>query len=67
MGRLLRIVHEDAEIAAPVLGLALTSRDKNAENPIPMAGFPWHAFGGQPQDNVEIGIQGNSRRTRTRT
>ena len=32
-------LHEDAEIAAPVLGLALTSRDKNAENPIPMAGF----------------------------
>ena len=37
-------------IAAPVLGLALTSRDKNAENPIPMAGFPWHAL----EDNLKI-------------
>ena len=34
----------------PVLGLALTSRDKNAENPIPMAGFPWHAL----EDNLRI-------------
>ena len=44
MGDFYELFHEDAEIAAPVLGLALTSRDKNAENPIPMAGFPWHAL-----------------------
>ena len=24
------------------MGLALTSRDKYAENTIPIAGFPWH-------------------------
>ena len=30
--------HDDAVVASEVLGLSLTSRDKNAENPIPMAG-----------------------------
>lgn len=50
MGDFYELFHEDAEIAAPVLGLALTSRDKNAENPIPMAGFPWHAL----EDNLRI-------------
>ncbi|DAC61697.1 MAG TPA: DNA mismatch repair protein MutS [Candidatus Poseidoniales archaeon] len=49
MGDFYELFHEDAEIAAPVLGLALTSRDKNAENPIPMAGFPWHAL----EDNLK--------------
>ena len=50
MGDFYELFHEDAEIAAPVLGLALTSRDKNAKNPIPMAGFPWHAL----EDNLRI-------------
>ena len=34
MGDFYELFHDDAEIAAPVLGIALTSRDKNAENPI---------------------------------
>ena len=50
MGDFYELFHEDAQVAAPVLGLALTSRDKNAENPIPMAGFPWHAL----EDNLKI-------------
>ena len=50
MGDFYELFHDDAEIAAPVLGIALTSRDKNAENPIPMAGFPWHAL----EDNLKI-------------
>ena len=50
MGDFYELFHKDAEIAAPVLGLALTSRDKNAENPIPMAGFPWHAL----EDNLRV-------------
>ena len=44
MGDFYELFHEDAELAADVLGLALTSRDKNAEKPIPMAGFPWHGL-----------------------
>ena len=48
MGDFYELFYEDAEIASEVLGLALTSRDKNAEVPIPMAGFPWHAL----EDNL---------------
>jgi len=44
MGDFYELFHEDAVVAAEVLGLALTSRDKNSENPIPMAGFPWHGL-----------------------
>ena len=44
MGDFYELFHDDAVVAADVLGLALTSRDKNAEEPIPMAGFPWHGL-----------------------
>src|SRR5919199_3041234 len=40
MGDFYELFHEDAEVAARVLGLTLTSRDKT----IPMAGFPHHAL-----------------------
>jgi DNA mismatch repair protein MutS len=41
MGDFYELFFEDAKIAARALGLTLTSRDKG-ENPIPMAGFPYH-------------------------
>jgi DNA mismatch repair protein MutS len=41
MGDFYELFHEDAKTAARVLNLALTSRDKG-ENPVPMAGFPYH-------------------------
>src|SRR5882724_2538919 len=41
MGDFYELFHNDARTAARVLGLTLTSRDKG-ENPIPMAGFPYH-------------------------
>jgi DNA mismatch repair protein MutS len=41
MGDFYELFHDDAKLAARVLGLTLTSRDKG-ENPIPMAGFPYH-------------------------
>ena len=44
MGDFYELFHDDATIAADVLGLSLTSRDKNAAEPIPMAGFPWHGL-----------------------
>ncbi len=46
MGDFYELFHEDAQVAAKVLGLTLTSRDKNSENPVPMAGFPFHALEG---------------------
>ena len=50
MGDFYELFHDDAEIGSNVLGLALTSRDKNAEQPIPMAGFPWH----QLEENLRL-------------
>ena len=50
MGDFYELFHDDAEVGSTVLGLALTSRDKNAENPIPMAGFPWH----QLEENLRL-------------
>jgi DNA mismatch repair protein MutS len=41
MGDFYELFFDDARTAARVLGIALTSRDKG-ENPIPMAGFPFH-------------------------
>ena len=40
MGDFYELFDQDAEVAAGVLGLALTSRDKT----VPMAGFPHHAL-----------------------
>jgi DNA mismatch repair protein MutS len=41
MGDFYELFFDDAKTAARVLGLSLTSRDKG-ENPVPMAGFPYH-------------------------
>ncbi len=41
MGDFYELFHADAQLAARVLGLTLTSREKG-ENAIPMAGFPYH-------------------------
>ncbi|MGC3967084.1 MAG: DNA mismatch repair protein MutS [Pirellulales bacterium] len=45
MGDFYELFHDDAKLAARVLNLALTSRDKG-ENPVPMAGFPHHQLDG---------------------
>lgn len=45
MGDFYELFHDDAKTCARVLGLTLTSRDKG-ENPVPMAGFPYHQLEG---------------------
>jgi len=50
MGDFYELFHGDAVIGSEVLGLALTSRDKKADKPIQMAGFPWHAL----EDNLRV-------------
>lgn len=42
MGDFYELFHEDAKTAAAVLGLTLTSREKDKDNAVPMAGFPHH-------------------------
>jgi DNA mismatch repair protein MutS len=46
MGDFYEMFMDDAVTAAPILEIALTSRDKNSENPIPMCGVPYHAAEG---------------------
>ncbi len=43
MGDFYEMFWEDAKIAARVLGVALTSRNKGSPDEIPMAGVPFHA------------------------
>ena len=43
MGDFYELFYEDAVNAAQILEIALTSRNKNSENPIPMAGVPYHS------------------------
>lgn len=42
MGDFYEMFFDDAEFAAKSLGLTLISRDRSAENRIPMVGFPRH-------------------------
>ncbi len=43
MGDFYEMFYDDARIASKVLGLALTTRSKDTDNPIPLAGVPYHA------------------------
>jgi DNA mismatch repair protein MutS len=43
MGDFYEMFYEDALVASRVLGLALTTRDKGRENPVPMCGVPYHS------------------------
>ena len=53
MGDFYEQFHDDAVVSSEVLGISLTSRDKKADQPIPMAGFPWHAL----EDNLRQMLQ----------
>jgi DNA mismatch repair protein MutS len=55
MGDFYEMFHDDAVVAAEVHGITLTSRDKNSENPVPMAGVPWHAVEGYLQRMLRAG------------
>ncbi|EHJ53345.1 DNA mismatch repair protein MutS [Streptococcus macacae] len=43
MGDFYELFYEDAVKAAQLLEISLTSRNKNADNPVPMAGVPYHS------------------------
>jgi len=43
MGDFYEMFYEDALVASKVLGIALTSRDRDGEEKIPLAGIPWHS------------------------
>jgi DNA mismatch repair protein MutS len=43
MGDFYEMFLADAELAAPLLDIALTTRDRGVENPVPMCGVPVHS------------------------
>lgn len=43
MGDFFEMFHRDAEVAAPVLGIALTARNKKSADETPMCGVPHHS------------------------
>ena len=55
MGDFYELFDEDAEQVAPRLGLTVTSREKNTDHPLPMAGFPWHALEGNVRKLLALG------------
>jgi len=57
MGDFYELFFEDAQNASRVLGLTLTSRDKSSENPVPMAGFPWHQLDTYLQKLIQSGFR----------
>jgi DNA mismatch repair protein MutS len=55
MGDFYEMFLRDAEIAAPLLDIALTSRDKDKEDPVPMCGVPVHAADQHLKRLAELG------------
>ncbi len=55
MGDFYELFLEDAELAAPLLDLTLTTRDKNKPDPVPMCGFPVHSADGYVSRLAELG------------
>jgi DNA mismatch repair protein MutS len=57
MGDFYETFYEDARTCSRVLGLTLTSRDKGSENPVPLAGVPYHAIDGYLKKMLQAGYR----------
>jgi len=57
MGDFYETFYEDAKICSKVLGLTLTSRNKDDPNPIPLAGVPYHAVDGYLRRMLQAGYK----------
>ncbi len=57
MGDFYETFYEDAQTCARVLGLTLTSRNKSGDNPIPLAGVPYHAVDGYLKKMIQAGYK----------
>ena len=55
MGDFYEMFLGDAERAAPLLDIALTTRDKNKPDPVPMCGVPVHAADPHIKRLAELG------------
>lgn len=57
MGDFYELFLDDAKVAAKILGLTLTSRDKDSDNPTAMAGFPHHQLDSYLQKLIKAGFR----------
>ncbi len=57
MGDFYEMFLEDAETASPILEIALTSRNKNDEFPVPMCGVPYRAAQGYIAKLIDQGFK----------
>ena len=57
LGDFYELFYDDAVKAAQILEISLTSRNKNAEKPIPMAGVPYHSAQQYIDVLVELGYK----------
>ncbi len=57
MGDFYELFFDDAKLGAKLLGLTLTSRDKDSENPTAMAGFPHHQLDAYLQKLIRAGYR----------
>ncbi|HHE38219.1 MAG TPA: DNA mismatch repair protein MutS [Candidatus Cloacimonetes bacterium] len=57
MGDFYETFFDDARTASKILGITLTTRDKNAKNPVPLAGFPYHALDNYLDKLVKSGLK----------
>ncbi len=57
MGDFFEMFHRDAEVAAPILGIALTSRNKKAADETPMCGVPHHSIAGPINKLLKAGYK----------
>ena len=57
MGDFYETFFEDARLAAKYLGITLTSRNKNTDNAVPLAGFPYHALDTYLDKLIKQGIK----------
>jgi DNA mismatch repair protein MutS len=55
LGDFYEMFGEDAKVASPILQIALTTRDKNKEHPMPMCGIPYFASEGYIAKLVKAG------------
>ncbi len=57
MGDFYETFFEDAYTTAKTLNITLTTRNKNDENPVPLAGFPYHALDNYLDKLIKAGIK----------
>lgn len=57
MGDFYETFFEDAYTSSKVLNITLTTRNKNNDNPVPLAGFPYHALDNYLDKLIKAGLK----------